>query len=291
MQSCTYGVTFLGASGANIEGNIVNANFVSGCDRAVNYTATGVTSYTCTYNVLNLWAIDNSGSLLNPNYGVYVEPGITILNGYDSVNAGGYFNGPAGFTNLTTGLSNFSLSTINNRPISYSDGTESTVYVYGVSGGNGNIPPAYVANTATIGWNGSNGGGEASLSTGFNGSLTASFWKWSGIGTTMTETATIDSGGNYHVTSDRKLKKNIRKISYGLDTVMRLKPKHYARKDGGKGEIGFIAQDVESVAPELVADMCGNLGLNYDGFVPILVRAVQEQQAQIEALKKQLGER
>jgi hypothetical protein len=70
---------------------------------------------------------------------------------------------------------------------------------------------------------------------------------------------------------------------------MLLKPKRYNRAGSTKKELGLIADDVAKLVPELASDMNGNLGLNYDGFVPILVRAMQQQQAQIDALNKRLG--
>ncbi len=53
---------------------------------------------------------------------------------------------------------------------------------------------------------------------------------------------------------------------------------------------GFIAQDVAKVYPDLVSeDSEGALSINYIGFIPLLVEALKEQQAEIDALKLQLG--
>ena len=52
--------------------------------------------------------------------------------------------------------------------------------------------------------------------------------------------------------------------------------------------LGLVAQDVEPVLPELIlrnVDTHGSLGLNYFGFVPVLIKAIQEQQETITALK------
>ena len=55
--------------------------------------------------------------------------------------------------------------------------------------------------------------------------------------------------------------------------------------------MGLVAQEVESVMPELVlreADASQPLGLNYMGLLPVLVKAAQEQQAQIKEQAAQL---
>jgi len=54
--------------------------------------------------------------------------------------------------------------------------------------------------------------------------------------------------------------------------------------------IGLIAQDVQKIFPELVVtDQDGYLGIDYSGLIPVLIEAIKEQQAEIEALKEQIG--
>ncbi|MGB9746356.1 MAG: tail fiber domain-containing protein [Bacteroidales bacterium] len=54
--------------------------------------------------------------------------------------------------------------------------------------------------------------------------------------------------------------------------------------------IGLIAQEVQKVFPELVVkDPDGYLGIDYSGLIPVLIEAIKEQQAEIEALKEQIG--
>lgn len=47
-----------------------------------------------------------------------------------------------------------------------------------------------------ISWNATSGNGEADISTSYNGSQTAAFWHWNG--SSMAESASIDSNGSYH---------------------------------------------------------------------------------------------
>jgi hypothetical protein len=53
-------------------------------------------------------------------------------------------------------------------------------------------------------------------------------------------------------------------------------------------KIGLLAQEVQSVFPELVKtanNSDGTLSLNYQGMIPVLLNAIKEQQAQIDELK------
>ncbi len=54
-----------------------------------------------------------------------------------------------------------------------------------------------------------------------------------------------------------------------------------------KENLGLIAQDVEKVFPQVVDVIKdGNLGVRYTELIPVLVKAIQEQQKQIEELKQ-----
>lgn len=111
--------------------------------------------------------------------------------------------------------------------------------------------------------------------------------------------------------SDFKLKNNLSKISNGLGVVLKLSPYSYQYEkvigmnlpEGNHH--GFIAQDVQSVLPELVtkaihpakydpiskakmSEQVEFLSVNYIELIPYLVKAIQEQQLQIEALKSEL---
>lgn len=97
--------------------------------------------------------------------------------------------------------------------------------------------------------------------------------------------------------SDRRLKENINPIQYGLKEVLEINPVKYKwiEKRGGKEDIGVIAQDIEKIIPEIVQE---NKALNsdemiksvdYGKMVAVLIKAVQEQQEQINELKEKLN--
>lgn len=79
------------------------------------------------------------------------------------------------------------------------------------------------------------------------------------------------------VPSDRSLKSNILPLSYGLDTLMQLSPVSYVLNSNSRAQIGFIAQDVESLVPELVGEVAnGKKGLAYGQMTAVIVKSVQE---------------
>ena len=93
--------------------------------------------------------------------------------------------------------------------------------------------------------------------------------------------------------SDKKLKTNVKDIEYGLDTIMKLKPKQYDWKKDNRKDIGFIAQEVEEVIPEIVKDNewfdDKIKTMDYEKLTAVLIKAVQEQQKQINELKEKLN--
>jgi hypothetical protein len=98
---------------------------------------------------------------------------------------------------------------------------------------------------------------------------------------------------NLSCASDLRLKRNVTPLSYGLRELLRLNPSRWQWKDVAMNQlpIGLIAQEVEPVLPELVlhgGDDKEPLGLNYLGLVPIMIKGIQEQQAQIKTLQKRI---
>jgi hypothetical protein len=98
--------------------------------------------------------------------------------------------------------------------------------------------------------------------------------------------------GEYFSVSDRSLKQNIKPMEGVLDKVMKLETSRYEYKDNNpikKQSIGFIAQDVKKLFPELVSvsedkRSEGTHAVNYAGFGTVAIKAIQEQQTQIDSL-------
>ena len=92
--------------------------------------------------------------------------------------------------------------------------------------------------------------------------------------------------------SDARLKTNIRTLNYGLSTILMMKPMEYNWKQSQEKDtkIGFLAQDLRKIIPEVVVgdETKETLAVNYTELIPVLVKAIQEQQRQIEELKQEL---
>ncbi len=91
--------------------------------------------------------------------------------------------------------------------------------------------------------------------------------------------------------SDRKIKKNIAPVTYGIDALKHLKPVSYQFIEDKKNQqrFGFIAQELEEVIPELIRkDDLDNYSVSYIDMIAVLVKSVQEQQVLIEQQQKEL---
>jgi hypothetical protein len=91
-------------------------------------------------------------------------------------------------------------------------------------------------------------------------------------------------------TSDARLKREVTDLGYGLAELMRLRPVTFFWKDQAdtRRHVGLIAQEAETVIPESVVrsnDPTAPIGMNYADLVPVLIKAIQQQQRQIESLK------
>jgi hypothetical protein len=130
-----------------------------------------------------------------------------------------------------------------------------------------------------------------------NHGITNSLWTFYVDGTSAGNTG-------WAISSDERLKTNIRDVSDGLSMIMLLRPVRFdwkapaARAIGkkmnleqGRPQIGFLAQDVEKVIPEAVikpATPDQAYSFVPTDIIPVLVQAVKEQQAEIKDLQNQI---
>ncbi|WP_157781134.1 tail fiber domain-containing protein [Hymenobacter sedentarius] len=110
------------------------------------------------------------------------------------------------------------------------------------------------------------------------------------LGTSALRWANVYSTNGTIQTSDARLKTNIMGLGYGMSTVMAMRPVRYAWKKtpSQTNKIGFIAQELQKVVPEVVSvgtDANQTMGVNYAELVPVLVKALQEQQAQLDTMR------
>lgn len=82
-------------------------------------------------------------------------------------------------------------------------------------------------------------------------------------------------------TSDRRLKKDITSLHYGLKEVLELNPIQYhwnKETDEERMHLGLIAQELVQSIPEVVNEEGKYLGVKYAELVPVLIQAIKEQQ-------------
>ena len=140
----------------------------------------------------------------------------------------------------------------------------------------------------------------------FDASSTNTLLKIRGDGYTFspyTYNATTGGGANMHIASDGSLnrstsslkyKKDVRDYDKGIADVMQMRAVYYKGKsetDGDKQYAGLIAEEIHELGlTEFVqyADDKTPDALAYSNMVALLVKAIQEQQAQIEELKAKI---
>ena len=99
--------------------------------------------------------------------------------------------------------------------------------------------------------------------------------------------------GNFIQTSDRSLKDVYSRVEDGLDIVMKLNPVNYRWKDHKDDyiHIGFLAQEVENIRPELVYYDIEKYGhIAYANITAINTAAIQSLYSIIMKLKKEIKE-
>ena len=99
--------------------------------------------------------------------------------------------------------------------------------------------------------------------------------------------AYLHLNGSWQNASDLAYKKDIEDITYGIDTVKQLKPRKYKHKGTNDDDIGFIAQELETVIPEIVGGDEGSKGVSYGNLTAVLTKAIQELTTKIETLEQE----
>jgi hypothetical protein len=107
-------------------------------------------------------------------------------------------------------------------------------------------------------------------------------------GTYVGAITTNGSATSYTTASDYRLKQDLKEYN-GLDLISKIKTYDYQWKSDNTRSFGVIAHELKEIIPQAVngeKDGKEMQGVDYSKIVPILVKAIQEQQAQIEELKE-----
>jgi len=89
-------------------------------------------------------------------------------------------------------------------------------------------------------------------------------------------------GGDVIAYSDKKLKTNVKRLDG--TKVLKMRGVSFDRIDSNKKSSGVIAQELQEIAPELVSDNNGTLGVAYGNLTGYLIEAIKNQQKQINEL-------
>jgi hypothetical protein len=133
-------------------------------------------------------------------------------------------------------------------------------------------------------------------------SVIPAYQNYTQLGNSTNRFREIWSTNALNTSSDRRLKKNINEIKYGLQEILKLNAVSYNWKNStdSKLHLGFIAQEVEKIVPEIVSKsnlpddeyarlekegkvISDTYGMEYTSLIPVLVKAIQEQQRLIES--------
>jgi hypothetical protein len=220
-----------------------------------------------------------------------------------------------------TGVGEVGIGTIApNTDLEVSGGAERTIRVSSTTGGSVNLD-FFRSGVASGDWRIRNVGGELVMLRSDDDFATAPDEQFrmsitsfrpidntKTLGTAAAKWISVFATNGTIQTSDLNDKQNISKIESGLEKIMRLEPVSFQWKeqriDNYSQHLGFIAQQVQKVLPAVVVDSDwvehgeGNapiwqksekLGMKYAEIIPVLVKAVQEQQQTIETQSRQLS--
>lgn len=127
------------------------------------------------------------------------------------------------------------------------------------------------------------------------------------LGSSLKRWSTVYAVNGTINTSDAREKENVKELTYGLAEIMKLRPVSFTWKnDKAYGtKLGLIAQEVEPVLKEVVKkeyftthdektgkDITSDeyrYGIYYSDIIPVLIKAIQEQEAKITTLEKRIS--
>jgi hypothetical protein len=203
------------------------------------------------------------------------------------------YNNNAGSDNIAIGYEMFKNNTTGSYNIGvggYSNNTSGSYNVY-IGGIANNASSTNVNKNTAIGYGSRIDGNYTNASAiGYGAGVFAS-------NTVVLGDANIThvySRGAYSSSSDSRIKKNIEPITYGLNAILKLRPVKFTFIQNDQKQIGFIAQEVRSVIPELVSGIEGDinkgeiLSVSYPNMVSVLTKALQEEDEKTEQLKKEV---
>jgi hypothetical protein len=102
--------------------------------------------------------------------------------------------------------------------------------------------------------------------------------------------ARLTAAGVWTDASDASKKVEVKGLEYSVADLMKLQPVSYKWKETGEADIGFIAQEVAEIIPELIYGDPGNMSMSYSHLTALLTKSIQEQQGDIDKVNKNLAD-
>jgi hypothetical protein len=242
-------------------------------------------SNTTSEGYLYITSASSSGTTVN----VWNVTAVTAASGYYKITAT-FISGSLP-TDADTLAVNFTRT--GDRGVQGATGT-ATQGIQGITGGNGANGASVQGANGTQGIQGIAGAGTqgttgATGSTGpVAGTANQVVYKDSGNSPAGSANLTFDGtnlvcGGTVTASSDEKIKENITTIENALEKVLNLRGVEFDYKIDGVHSIGFIAQEVEKIFPDLVFGTDPK-SIAYQNFVAILVEAIKELNQKVDRL-------
>ncbi|WP_289663913.1 tail fiber domain-containing protein [Flavobacterium panacagri] len=142
---------------------------------------------------------------------------------------------------------------------------------------------------------GSGGSGTPLMLSKGKGYTSANMTEYYVAGNRVGSVVTTGTSVVYNTTSDSRLKENIKPTHYGLSDIMKIKVDDYNYKADEKKTLctGFLAQELYKVYPQAVTvggenEKTDPWQVDYSKLTPLLLKAIQDQQMQIEVLKNKI---
>jgi hypothetical protein len=307
-----------GAAGTAIGAQALQNNTTGSYNTALGFnallsttTGTGSTAlgyqagYTNTTNSYNTYIGYQAGKLTTGTNNTFVGlfAGSDVTSGAKNTIIGGYA-GNSGGLDIRTASNNIVLSDGDGNIRGYFDntgsflvGTTTTTAKFNITNGSEQQISQYINNT-----NSSPVGVQIRYGTDINatanrfidciGNATSRFIVYSNGNA-------VNTNGSYGTISDAKLKENIVDATPKLNSLMQVKVRNYNLIGETTKQIGVVAQELETIFPNMIEessdfDSEGNTletvtkSVKTSVFIPMLIKAMQEQQAIIDSLKARL---
>lgn len=289
----------------NNKGNIgMGTTTLANTDRlsVKNVTPAPTGGYVMTRGIYAQVTGNASSTIFNPSVAVH-----GICNDNNGYGYGGYFQGDL-YGSYNSG--NYGVYGMGSNL----DGSFEAYGVYGMSQGDGIINYGVVGNAPSDASDYNYGVAAYAGQSFFGNFALYAVDELGGPGAAGYFDGDVEYTGNIYDVSDAKFKTNVQDLTDALDKINMLQPKSYdMRSEEFKGfnfgvgsEMGFIAQEVQSIFPELVKECVAPsdpfvrggkpgteapytfLAVNYMGLIPVLTKGIQEQQEIITLQAEQL---